>query len=78
MSGHEGTQAQRVRSFCDALANAGVEVVYQDERMTTVQSERLLIESGMRRNKRREVVDKMAAALILQAYLDAQPRGQDA
>ena len=78
MSGREGTQAQCVRSFCDALANAGVEVVFQDERMTTVQSERLLIESGVRRNKRREVIDKMAAALILQAYLDAQPRGQDA
>jgi putative Holliday junction resolvase len=78
MSGREGTQARRVRSFCDALANAGVEILYQDERMTTLQSERLLIESGVRRNKRREVVDKMAAALILQAYLDARPRNEGA
>jgi putative Holliday junction resolvase len=74
MNGTEGTQAARVRAFADALAAAtGVEVSYQDERLTTVQSERLLVESGMRREKRRAVVDKVAAVLILQAWLDAHP-----
>ena len=73
MSGHEGRQARRVRAFCDALhARAGIDVVYQDERMTTLQSERILVESGVTRGKRRKVIDKMAAVLILQAYLDAQ------
>ena len=73
MDGREGVQAQRVRRFCEAFMEAaGLEVVYQDERMTTVQSERILIESGVRRSKRREVIDKMAAALILQAWLDGR------
>jgi putative Holliday junction resolvase len=72
MSGHEGQQARRVRTFCDALhARTGIDVVYQDERMTTRESERILVESGVRRGKRRKVIDKMAAVLILQAYLDA-------
>jgi len=72
MSGHEGNQARRVRAFCDALAaRTGLEIAYQDERMTTRESERILVESGVRRAKRRKVIDKMAAVLILQAYLDA-------
>jgi putative Holliday junction resolvase len=76
MSGREGEQARRVRAFCEALATAtGLDVVYQDERMTTVQSERILVESGVRRGKRREVIDKLAATLILQAYLDARGTG---
>ncbi len=48
----------------------GLEVVYFDERFTTTQAERVLIDAGVRRKGRREVVDKMAASLILQAYLD--------
>ena len=79
MSGREGTQAARVRKFCDVLAaRTGIEIVFQDERMTTVQSERMLIESGVRREKRRAVIDKLAATLILQAYLDAHTAREDA
>jgi putative Holliday junction resolvase len=75
MSGQEGKQAQRVRSFCEALAGAcDVPIAYQDERLTSVQGERLLIESGVRRSGRRKVLDKMAATLILQSHLDAQHR----
>ena len=74
MNGLEGTQAARVRAFGDAFAaGTGLEVSYQDERLTTVQSERLLVESGMRRDKRRTVIDKLAAVLILQAWMDAHP-----
>ena len=74
MDASEGDQAARVRKFADAFGeSSGIEVVYQDERLTTVAGERLLIESGMRRARRRNVIDKMAATLILQAYLDAQP-----
>jgi putative Holliday junction resolvase len=73
MDGKEGTQAARVRRFCQALAEStGLEIVYQDERLTTVQSKRLLESAGVRREQRKGVVDKMAAALILQSWLDGQ------
>ena len=50
----------------------GLEVILQDERLTTVSAERVLIESGVRRENRKEVIDKIAAVFILQTYLDAQ------
>ena len=43
-----------------------------DERMTTVMAERVLLEANVRRSRRRQVVDKVAATLILQGWLDAQ------
>ena len=47
--------------------------VYEwDERLTTVQAERVLIEGNMRRERRREVIDQVAAVIILQSYLDAR------
>jgi putative Holliday junction resolvase len=78
MDGSEGQQSARTRAFADALSTAmGLEVVYQDERMTSIQSERILIESGVRRDKRRTVIDKLAATLILQAYLDTRRPFED-
>lgn len=72
--GEEGEQADRVRHFCKRLVKeTGREVVFQDERLTTLQGDRMLIESGMRRNRRKEVRDRVAAALILQGWLDSQP-----
>ena len=72
MSGNEGHQAERVRKFCVRLeAATGIPVAYQDERLTSVQSERLLESAGVRRERRRGLLDKMAAALILQAWLDS-------
>jgi putative Holliday junction resolvase len=74
MNGDEGEQAARVRHFCNAFSKrTQLEVVYQDERLTSAQSERMLIDSGVRRGKRRQVIDKMAATLILQAYMDSHP-----
>jgi putative holliday junction resolvase len=73
MDGSEGKQSARTRAFADALGTAmQLKVVYQDERMTSLQSERILIESGVRRDKRKTVIDKLAATLILQAYLDGR------
>lgn len=73
MSGLEGVQADRARHFCGHLAEAtGLPIYFQDERMTSLQSERLLVEAGVKRSKRKGVIDKMAAALILQAWLDSQ------
>lgn len=48
-------------------------VFYQDERLTTVQAERMLISNDVSRKKRKKVIDKLAAVLILQNYLDAHP-----
>lgn len=70
MDGTEGFQAQKVRALGERLTAAGLEVRYLDERLTTVSAQRALIEGGMRREDRRNTVDKIAAAVILQQYLD--------
>jgi putative Holliday junction resolvase len=78
MSGSEGPRAQATRVFGTAVERAlGRHVLYWDERLSTVEAERLLIEADVRRKKRREVVDQVAASLILQGWLDARgPRGE--
>ena len=72
MDGSEGFQAQKVRQFAGKLEEAGLPVVFQDERLSTVSAHQALIEGGMRREQRKDTVDKLAAAVILQSYLDAQ------
>lgn len=49
-----------------------IPVVYWDERLTTMAAERVLLEADMSRKKRKKVIDKMAAVMILQGYLDSQ------
>ena len=72
LDGSEGEAARRARAFGGALAETlGVEVVYWDERLTTVAAERSLQEMGRRGSRRREVVDQSAATILLQGYLDA-------
>lgn len=71
MDGSAGGQAEKVRAFAKQLENAGFTVSFWDERLTTVTAERALIEGGVRRAARKRLVDKTAAAVILQAYLDA-------
>jgi len=71
MDGSIGFQAQKVLGLAQQLEAAGLHVMYQDERLSTVAAERALIEGGMRREQRRGTVDKVAAAVILQQYLDA-------
>ncbi len=71
MNGTEGPQAEKTRSFADALAAAGLEVTLWDERLSTVEAKRRLIEVGGKRRRRiRELIDAEAAALILETYLD--------
>ena len=73
LDGTEGEAARRVRLFGEALRHSiGTEVVYWDERMTTVAAERSLREMGRRGSRRREVVDQSAATILLQGYLDAK------
>ena len=72
MDGSYGQQAQTTRAFAEALlANWDGEHAYEDERLTTASARRVLIEADMRRDKRKQVIDKVAAVMILQSYLDA-------
>ena len=71
MDGSAGFQAERVRAMGDLLTSMGCEVRYQDERLTTKLATGVLLEADMRRSKRRNVVDKLAATCILQSFLDA-------
>ena len=70
LNGTEGPQAAKVRLFCQQLEKVGLVVYYQDERLTTVTAENALLEGNMHRAQRRQTVDKVAAAVILQQYLD--------
>jgi putative Holliday junction resolvase len=74
LSGREGPQAALVRAFAAKLEDVlppAVELVYWDERLTTAIAERSLIEAGTRRQRRKERIDAVAAAVLLQSYLDA-------
>ncbi len=73
LSGREGPQAAETRAYADALAaELGLPLDYWDERLSSAVAERSLIESGVRRDKRKEKIDAMAAAVMLQGYLDNQ------
>lgn len=74
LDGTEGHRASRVRVFTDALAAAGFEVEHFDERFSTVEATDVLLEADLSRARRKQVVDKLAAQVILQRWLDAQPR----
>ena len=71
MDGTVGFQAEKVMAVIDKLKEAGLPVEFQDERLSTVSAHQALIEGGVRRDGRKGSVDKVAAALILQTYLDA-------
>jgi putative Holliday junction resolvase len=73
MNGTYGPRAETTREFMTQLTDkVGLPVESWDERMTTMVAERVLLEADVSRAKRRQVIDKMAAAVILQGYLDAQ------
>ncbi len=73
MSGNEGPQAAEVRSYVDdELRGFGLPLHFWDERLTTTIAERALIAGGTRRSARKEQIDAMAAAVILQDYLEAE------
>ena len=71
MDGTEGVRVEKTRAFAACLAkHSDLPIDYQDERLTTVTAERVLIEQGVRREKRKDVIDKVAATIILRCYLD--------
>lgn len=70
MDGTEGDRAEKVRAFGAILAEkSSLPVEYEDERLTTVEAEEMLIEAGLTRQERRKVIDKVAAEIILRSYL---------
>jgi putative Holliday junction resolvase len=72
LSGTEGVQAQKVRTFGALLAaRSGLPVEYWDERLTTVTAQRVLREAELSLAKRRQAVDRLAAVVLLQSYLEA-------
>lgn len=77
MDGTEGPQAKKVMKFIHALnERSEMPVVPWDERLTTVAAERVLLEGNVSRSKRRQVIDKVAAAYMLQGYLDYRSERQ--
>lgn len=81
MDGSFGPQAQLTEDFAKALENKlrsnglpNVEIVFQDERLTSLMAERVLIEADVSRKDRKGLIDKTAAIIILQSYLDSLVR----
>ena len=77
LDGTDSLQTEKVYEFKAMLENkmkssgmGHIEIVFQDERFTTTMAEKVLIEADVRRDKRKEVIDKQAAVLIMQGYLD--------
>jgi putative Holliday junction resolvase len=73
LSGEEGPTGRAVRRFSEMLTRKlDVPLVLWDERLTTGSAQRALIDAGIRRSRRKELVDKVAASVMLQSYLDCQ------
>ena len=76
LSGEDSPQTQKVRDFVEKLQNKArstgmtLEFVFQDERFTTKMADDVLIAADMRREKRKTIIDRQAAVIILQSYLD--------
>ena len=79
LDGTDSPQTEKVYEFKTMLENkmkssgmGHIDIVYYDERLTTVMAEKVLIEADVSRRKRKQVIDKQAAVLILQGYLDSR------
>ena len=78
MDGSIGIQAQKVLDFVQELKRrTRAEIVTWDERLSTSEVERMLISSDQSRSKRKQVIDKLAAAVILQSYMERHPTGEN-
>lgn len=76
LDGSEGSSSKAARKFARTLANfVSVPVMLHDERLTTVTADRAMLDAGLRAEERRRHVDKIAAAIMLQSWLDAGATG---
>ena len=75
LDGTEGIQCEKVGKFASILESAfSLPIIKWDETLSTKEAEEILIRANMRRDKRKNIVDRVAASLILQGYLDDQDR----
>ena len=75
MDGSTGDSARKAESFIEKLRETfSIRIIPWDERLSTVAAERILLEGDLSRKKRRKVIDRLSAAIILQGYLDSRPR----
>lgn len=78
LDGSEGIQCEKVNRFIRRLqTRLTIPVVRHDETLSTKEAEEILRKTGVRREKHRELVDRLAASIILQDYLDAMPSGRE-
>ena len=78
MNNTEGPRVQATREFAENLERrTGLPIIFEDERLTTVEANRILEETGVCVSGRKEHIDKMAAAIILQSYLDREAHRRD-
>ena len=75
MNGSQGEKTKEVANFIDKMKKTiKIPVIQWDERFTTVISEKMLVDADMSRKKRRKVIDKVAASVMLQSYLDCRDK----
>ena len=75
MNDTEGIRCEKTKEFKEMLERrTSLEVILWDERLSTVEADEILMESGVRREHRKDYVDQLAAAIILQGYLDSLSR----
>lgn len=73
MNGEKGDKALMAEALGDSIKSSiNVEIIYEDERLTTVSAQRILIAGDVRREKRKDKIDALAATFFLQKYLDKQ------
>ncbi len=70
LNGQEHVQAEKNEELCCALRAEGCRIEYMDERLTSAAAERVMLEADLSRKKRKQNIDKLAAVIILQDYLD--------
>ena len=72
MNNEEGERCEKTREFANMIENrTGLEIIFWDERLTTVAAEAVLAEANVAKERRKEYVDKVAASLILKSYLES-------
>jgi len=78
MDGSRGEQAEKTIEFCEMLKNKiDIPIKLWDERMSTLEVERIMIQADISRNKRKKKIDKLAAQVMLQSYLDSLERNKE-
>jgi len=77
LDGSEGIQCEKINRFCRRLeTRLSLPVIRRDETLSTKEAEEILRQTGVHPKKRKEIVDRVAASIILQGYLDALARGE--